>query len=94
MKCAICSLEIGRHEACIRLVVEAASRNDSEDGADPAYFSQVRDWALLHAVHWRCARKAFSENREIKYGEEMAKLSTMFSSTVPQLRLVYGGESS
>jgi len=94
VKCAICSSEIGRHEACIRLVVEAASRNDSEDGSDPAYFSQVRDWALLHAVHWRCARKALSENQEIKYGEEMARLGTLLGSTVPQLRLVHGGEST
>lgn len=90
MKCAICSQEIGRYEACVRLVIEAASRNDTEDGSDPAYFSQVRDWALLHAVHWRCAKRALSENQEIKYGEEMSRLSTLLQSTVPQLRLVQG----
>ena len=90
MKCAICSQEIGRYEACVRLVIEAASRNDTEDGSDPAYFSQVRDWALLHVVHWRCAKRALSENQEIKYGEEMSRLSTLLQSTVPQLRLVQG----
>jgi hypothetical protein len=75
------------------LVVEAASRNDGEDGSDPAYFSQVRDWALVHAVHWKCARRALSENQEIKYGEEMARLTTLFQTALPQLRLVQGGES-
>lgn len=94
MKCELCSKEIKRNEPCVRLIAEEVSRDELEDGSDPAYWSQVEDWNVVVLMHSSCVKLALREGKRIPYLEEIStlKLSDGYAGSTPQLRVVEGGK--
>lgn len=85
-------------DVIIRIVVEAVSRR-KEDRADPAYWDNVHDWALLHMVHLDCAAKLSNSDESFEYEQElnelpldeMAEELVKKEKKVPLLKIVRNG---
>ena len=92
MNCSLCCRKILPHEKVVRVIVEEVSRDDSKDGSDPAYFSNIEDWDVAGGMHSSCVRSALRQGKDIPYSGEISKLGVAQESVRPQqqLRLVEG----
>jgi hypothetical protein len=91
VKCPLCSQSIKPYQSCIRIIVEEVQRDDTEDGTDPIYWSQIEDWDAIALMHSECVKCSLIEGRSFPYVDEVSKLKlSNCVESPPRLKLVQG----
>lgn len=73
-RCSICGMDITPWHKAVRVMVEVAARDRSDDPFDAAGWSRIEDWDAASLMHLGCVKHARSTGARVPYEGAVSRL--------------------